>query len=83
MNLKKSLVSPCRQDIRCLAVGKCILIIAVIARYGDIVLNSIARARYRNACNTVNVTAIPSLLCKGNVSFTTLELLSSLAKIRI
>lgn len=50
MNLKKSLVSPCRQDIRCLAVGKCILIIAVIARYGDIVLNSIARARYRRTC---------------------------------
>ena len=57
--------------------------VAVIARYRDKVLNSIARARYRNACNTVNVTAIPSLLCKGNVSFTTLELLTSLAKIGI
>ena len=56
--------------------------IAVIARYGTLSLTPLL-GQGTAACNTVNVTAIPSLLCKGNVSFTTLELLTSLAKIGI
>lgn len=76
--------------------------VAVIARYGDKVLNSIARARYRRACKCslchrhtfftenkykhLNTSCkvgcgTYSLLCKGNVSSTCIEILTSLAKI--
>ena len=39
--------------------GDRILMDAVIARLQEQIHYSIARARYRNACKTVNITAIP------------------------